>query len=581
MLFTHGRVLVRVVGLRSLSTGAAPTAFRTLHQAPGSFRNLQLKPFVGRRFMNTNADNKEGGSSKEDGGSKEEGPKKSWWTSAEFWGGLGALAGWGMTGAAIKDAMTAGPEIISPNMTGVMLVYSSLFARWAWIVQPRNTLLAACHVSNVIAQCNQMRRLVEWEMESGMDAEVKDQAMKGAAVASGIAVALIAGPMAQKALIATNVGFLAAFAAADAGIFTVHFWAPMSKWLISGASFVDLERPTEKISIAQYTALTATGLFFSRYALLVKPINYLLCSVNIALFTSSAWHLGRKINADYLAGPEISVEGKTVLITGGAMGMGKIYAEKAVAEKAGVVILWDVNAEKLKETAAELTAKGGKVVTQVVDISQLAAIQKAGAQVKKDYGKVDLLFNNAGIVRGKLFWEHDPVRDVQLTMNINSLAPMWITQEFLPGMMESKEECRIVNVCSAAGLLSNPKMSVYCASKSAAVGWSDSLRLELLFTGNEHIKVTTVCPSYISTGMFDGVKPPLLTPILTPEYVTGKVWSGMKQGKPILKMPWTVQLSLIGKGCLPLPLWDFVAGKIFGVYSTMDNFKGHTPPAAK
>ena len=63
---------------------------------------------------------------------------------------------------------------------------------------------------------------------------------------------------------------------------------------------MDLHRPTDKISIAQYTALTLTGFFFSRYSLLVTPINYTLCSVNVALFGSSAWHLGRKISADYL-----------------------------------------------------------------------------------------------------------------------------------------------------------------------------------------------------------------------------------------------------------------------------------------
>ena len=57
---------------------------------------------------------------------------------------------------------------------------------------------------------------------------------------------------------------------------TVHFWAPMSKWMISGASFLEYDRPTDKISLAQYSALTATGFFFSRYALLVTPINYVL-----------------------------------------------------------------------------------------------------------------------------------------------------------------------------------------------------------------------------------------------------------------------------------------------------------------
>ena len=60
------------------------------------------------------------------------------------------------------------------------------------------------------------------------------------------------------------------------------------------------------MSLAQYSALTATGFFFSRYALLVSPINYLLCSVNIALFSSSAYHLARKINADFIQGPKQS-----------------------------------------------------------------------------------------------------------------------------------------------------------------------------------------------------------------------------------------------------------------------------------
>ena len=97
----------------------------------------------------------------------------------------------------------------------------------------------------------------------------------GATVAGGLAC-VVAGPTVQSALVNANLGPLSAVAAADAGPFTVHFWAPMSKWMISGASFMELDRPTDKISLAQYSALTATGFFFSRYALLVTPINYTL-----------------------------------------------------------------------------------------------------------------------------------------------------------------------------------------------------------------------------------------------------------------------------------------------------------------
>eukprot|EP00658_Telonema_sp_P-2_P013120 TRINITY_DN14978_c0_g1_i2.p1 TRINITY_DN14978_c0_g1~~TRINITY_DN14978_c0_g1_i2.p1 ORF type:complete len:349 (+),score=75.95 TRINITY_DN14978_c0_g1_i2:61-1107(+) len=223
------------------------------------------------------------------------------WHSAQFWGTAGALAGWGMTGAAVWDASQKGPEIISMNMTGVMLVYSSLFARWAFVVTPQNLLLCACHVSNLVAQANQMRRAINHKLEQGKAecvAEIGRNAAVTAAVGAGC---VVAGPTVQSWLVAASLGPVSAIAAAEAGPFTVHFWAPMSKWLISGASFLDLERPTDKISLAQYTALTLTGAFFSRYAMLVSPINYTLCSVNIALFGSSAWHLGRKINADFLS----------------------------------------------------------------------------------------------------------------------------------------------------------------------------------------------------------------------------------------------------------------------------------------
>ena len=203
-------------------------------------------------------------------------PKSSWWDSAEFWGRCGALAGWGMSGAAIYDAVESSPELISLNMTGVLLVYSSLFARWAFVVKPQNLLLAGCHITNIGAQANQLRRAIDYKKENGKDDEVNDILMKaGATVAGGLACVL-AGPTVQSALVNANLGPLSAVAAADAGPFTVHFWAPMSKWMISGASFMELDRPTDKISLAQYSALTATGLFFSRYALLVTPINYTL-----------------------------------------------------------------------------------------------------------------------------------------------------------------------------------------------------------------------------------------------------------------------------------------------------------------
>jgi len=209
-----------------------------------------------------------------------------------------------MSGSAIYDAQYQSPDIISMNMTSVLIVYSSLFARWAWIVKPQNLLLASCHVTNVAAQLNQLRRALNYKLEQGHKEDVEKFVYTAVAGAVGGAACVVAGPVVRQKLMVANLGLLSTIAAAEAGPFTVHFWAPMSKWLISGASFMDLHRDTDKISIAQYSALTLTGLFFSRYSLLVNPINYTLCSVNIALFGSSAWHLGRKINADYIGNKE-------------------------------------------------------------------------------------------------------------------------------------------------------------------------------------------------------------------------------------------------------------------------------------
>lgn len=271
-----------------------------------------------------------------------------------------------------------------------------------------------------------------------------------------------------------------------------------------------------------------------------------------------------------------TLAGATVLVTGAAMGMGRMYARLAVNDRADHVILWDIDAEALEAAAAELRGAGSQIHTQVVDVGRLESIEEAAEHVRTGVGAPDILINNAGIVRGKYFWEHDQRADIAATMDINTLAPMHITREFLPAMISRGRPCRIVNVASAAGLLANPRMSVYAASKWAVIGWSDSLRLELEQAGHGHIKVTTFCPSYIKTGMFEGARGPLLTPLLEPGPAAERVWRAMKEGTAMLLMPWTVKLSAALRGLLPIAAWDAVAGRVFGVYKSMEHFTGRT-----
>lgn len=272
-----------------------------------------------------------------------------------------------------------------------------------------------------------------------------------------------------------------------------------------------------------------------------------------------------------------SVAGLTVLVTGAGRGMGEIYVRRAVAEGAKAVILWDVDQAALDKVADSLTDSTTTVLAQRVDISNLADITKTAAAARKKVGAPDILINNAGIVRAGMFWQNDPITAIDATMRINAISHMWVTREFLPDMMaDTGTTKRILNIASAAGTLANPGMTVYAASKWAMIGFSDSLRLELRKHRHRHVRVTTFCPSYISTGMFEGARGPMLTPILTPRKATDAAWRAMLRGKPILYKPWTVRLSMLLRGLLPLRVWDFLAARVFRVYSSMDRFTGRT-----
>jgi len=274
-----------------------------------------------------------------------------------------------------------------------------------------------------------------------------------------------------------------------------------------------------------------------------------------------------------------SVKDKRVLVTGAAMGMGRLFAERAIAEQAAAVVLWDVNESALNDTLTELADGPAEVSGYIVDVGDAAAVADTAAAVLDDLDRIDVLINNAGVVRGnKYFWETDLERDTKSTIDINTLGPMYVAHEFLPAMIAEPGECRMLNLASAAGFTPNPRMAVYAASKWAVIGWSDSVRLELKQAGLDHVKVTTVCPYYVRTGMFDGARSAPLLPILDPAEVVEEAWAAMLAGRPFVVMPKTVMLSEMLKGVVPTGVRDFIADHVIGVYHTMEDFTGRTEP---
>lgn len=260
--------------------------------------------------------------------------------------------------------------------------------------------------------------------------------------------------------------------------------------------------------------------------------------------------------------------GTSVLITGGASGIGKLMGEILLRRGARLVI-WDINRERLEETLSEFS-KIGSVAGYVVDISSTDQLQKMARQTTEEHGQVDLLINNAGIVVGKLFQDHS-VEDITKTMNINANAPMIVALQFLPAMLARKSG-HICNIASSAGLISNPRMSVYAASKWAAVGWSDSLRLEME-QNKTGVRITTVTPYYISTGMFDGVRSSVI-PILRPEKAAHKIIRGIENNRIFVKMPLIIHFVRLCQGIFPIPIFDWLVGKVLGIYRTMEHFEG-------
>lgn len=264
---------------------------------------------------------------------------------------------------------------------------------------------------------------------------------------------------------------------------------------------------------------------------------------------------------------------KTVLVTGGASGIGFLMGKKALINGAKHLIIWDINKDQLIFAASELAKHGYSVSTNVVDVSDSSQVQRTATEVLSAHGAVDILFNNAGIVVGKLFHEHSS-DDIERTLGVNTLGLMLVANAFLPEMMK-RDSGHIINITSAVGLTPNPGMTVYAASKWAAVGWSESLRLELKET-HPGVRILNVMPGYINTGMFDGVKAPLLMPLLDPHKITNKIIRAVEKNRIHLKAPFLVKTTLIFRGLLPTRVYDFIAGKVFRVYESMNTFKGRT-----
>lgn len=264
------------------------------------------------------------------------------------------------------------------------------------------------------------------------------------------------------------------------------------------------------------------------------------------------------------------IEGKRVLITGAASGIGKLMAEK-LAQRGAELLLWDIDQVALLSLASSLKNRGYLSNAAVCDLSKREQIQTQAALTLKQFNSVDILINNAGIVSGKYLTDHSDA-EIEAMFQVNVLSVIHLIRAFLPFMIRQGHG-HIVFVSSASALCATSKLSIYSATKYAMTGLEEALRFELQQLAAP-VKTTVVFPYFIDTGLFAGAKTrfPLLLPILKAENVADKIVNAIAQDKHRLFIPRFVYTALLSKA-LPLRAFDFLVN-FFGITRSMDEFRG-------
>ncbi len=261
---------------------------------------------------------------------------------------------------------------------------------------------------------------------------------------------------------------------------------------------------------------------------------------------------------------------KKILITGGASGIGKILAKK-FAKDGNQVFVWDISEDNLEIVKREFEENTLKGIFMKCDVTSSEQVTNLAQKILDEYKGIDVIVNNAGIVTGKPITECSD-EEINRTFEINILSHFKIIKAFLPDMIE-KNSGHIVTIASAAGLIGVANLTDYCSSKFAAVGLNDSLRAEMHKYGY-NIDTTLVCPYFINTGMFDGVKTrfSMFLPILSQEKAANKVYKAIKNKRKRLLFPLMVR-TVEPLRAFPVGVFDFTA-RLFGIQSTMNQFKG-------
>jgi NAD(P)-dependent dehydrogenase (short-subunit alcohol dehydrogenase family) len=255
-----------------------------------------------------------------------------------------------------------------------------------------------------------------------------------------------------------------------------------------------------------------------------------------------------------------SLRDKIALVTGGSRGLGLVLARHICAQ-GGSVALIARDLDELARAKADLTQRGGEVLTVQCDLLDSGQIRSAVRQIIDRFGKIDILINNAGIIEvGPL--EHMTREDFERAMQLHFWASYELVSQIVPEMHNSGGG-RIVNISSIGGKVTVPHLAPYSVSKFALTGFSDAIRTEL---ARDNILVTTVAPGMMRTGSHVNAKfkgkhdiefswfvalagAPLIS--MNADRAARKILAACRRGQPSLTLTFAARGAILGNALFP------------------------------
>jgi NAD(P)-dependent dehydrogenase (short-subunit alcohol dehydrogenase family) len=242
-------------------------------------------------------------------------------------------------------------------------------------------------------------------------------------------------------------------------------------------------------------------------------------------------------------------DGATAIVTGGASGIGRALAEE-LAKRGCEVVLADLQIESAEEVVSEINASGGKAKAVKIDVIDFPAMEQLVRETVKRTGRLDYIFNNAGIVIGGQVNRLD-IKDWNQMVDVNLRGVIHGIQAAYPIMMKQRFG-HIINTASMGGLMVGPGNVAYTTTKYAVVGLSKSLRAEAAQFG---IRVSVLCPGAIRTPILEGGGKYGKMLIEIPPEQLRRMWERVRPMSPKIFAEKVLNLVAKNRAIIIVPSW--------------------------